>query len=198
MYLTCVPSQGPKLGDDVLRIAKQSRRRRLCFPISTKSSLQRAVAYGLSSKWNIQIATSFCLQPPFCAHNVLTFPQGSWSQHCLGSLYWAWAGWAGRQICMLLVQKCILRQIFKKAKQQICTSNSQICFPAQTAQAQYRLPRQRWLREPWLGGHIWYLVVNIVDILHIQLFSKMDVDSDWLYTVVFQRHQIVCTKYVPK
>ena len=76
--------------------------------------------------------------------------QSSQSQRCLGSPYWAWAGWAGKQIWMLLIQNWILRQIFKKAKQQICTSNSQICFPAQTAQAQYRLPRQRWLWELWL------------------------------------------------
>ena len=69
-------SQGPKLGDDVLRIAKQSRRRRLCFPISTKS-LQRERSRTDFLQSEIRRATSFCLQSTFCAHsNVLTFPQG--------------------------------------------------------------------------------------------------------------------------
>ena len=30
--------------------------------------------------------------------------QSSQSQRCLGSPYWAWAGWAGKQIWMLLIQ----------------------------------------------------------------------------------------------
>ena len=90
----------------------------------------------------------FSLKCDICT--AISIQQGSWSQCCLGSLYWAWAGWAERQICMLLVQKWILRQIFKKAKQQICTSNSQICFPAQTARAHCGLPGRRWLWELWL------------------------------------------------
>ena len=71
--------------------------------------------------------------------------QSSQSQRCLGSLYWAWAVWAGKQICELLVQICCLAFLKICLKIQFCISNIQICFPAQPAQAQYGLPRQRWL-----------------------------------------------------
>ena len=88
------------------------------------------------------------LAPDIYVDNFLTrkcVKQSSQSQRCLGSLYWAWAVWAGKQICELLVQICCLAFLKICLKIQFCISNIQICFPAQPAQAQYGLPRQRWL-----------------------------------------------------
>ena len=84
-----------------------------------------------------------------------------------GRLNLAWAVWAVKLICELLVEKSCLAFFKICLKIHFYTSNLQISFTAQTAQPKFSLPPRRGLK---LVCSYYFMFMNIILVLYTTQF----------------------------